>query len=69
MQLLRRATFDLIGLPPAPAEIDEFLKDESADAHEKMIDRLLQSDRKVFVEVALLFVELAQGVGIRIAAP
>jgi hypothetical protein len=41
--LIRRATFDLIGLPPTPEEIDSFLKDESPDAFTKVIDRLLQS--------------------------
>jgi mono/diheme cytochrome c family protein len=43
--LLRRVTFDLTGLPPAPAEIDLFLKDDSADAYEKAVDRLLASPR------------------------
>ncbi len=41
--LLRRATFDLIGLPPQPEEIDEFLADESPDALERVLDRLLAS--------------------------
>ncbi len=41
--LLRRATFDLIGLPPTPEEIDAFLKDESPDAFAKVVDRLLAS--------------------------
>jgi len=41
--LLRRATFDLIGLPPTPAELDAFLKDESPQAFEKVVDRLLAS--------------------------
>ncbi|MDP7250417.1 MAG: PSD1 and planctomycete cytochrome C domain-containing protein [Planctomycetota bacterium] len=41
--LIRRATFDLIGLPPTPKEIEDFLKDESANAFEKVIDRLLVS--------------------------
>jgi hypothetical protein len=39
--LIRRATFDLLGLPPTPAEIDEFLADASADAWPRLIDRLL----------------------------
>lgn len=45
-QLIRRATFDLIGLPPTPAEVDEFLTEsEEAPqaAYEKLIDRLLAS--------------------------
>ena len=40
---IRRAYFDLIGLPPTPAEIEEFLADQSPDAYEKLIDRLLDS--------------------------
>jgi len=43
--LVRRVTLDLIGLPPTPAEVDAFLADESDDAHEKLVDRLLQSPR------------------------
>lgn len=41
--LLRRLSFDLTGLPPTLAEIETFLKDESSDAYEKQVDRLLQS--------------------------
>jgi mono/diheme cytochrome c family protein len=41
--LLRRVTFDLIGLPPTPEEIDAFLADHSPDAYEKVVDRLLAS--------------------------
>jgi hypothetical protein len=44
-KLLRRATFDLTGLPPTPAEIDDFGKDDSPGAYEKRIDRMLQSER------------------------
>ncbi len=40
---IRRATFDLIGLPPTPEEIDAFLKDESPQAFAKVVDRLLAS--------------------------
>lgn len=40
---LRRVTFDLIGLPPTPEEIERFLKDDTADAYEKVVDRLLAS--------------------------
>ena len=43
--LLRRATFDLIGLPPAPEEVDAFLADESPEAFAKVVDRLLASPR------------------------
>ncbi len=43
--LLRRATYDLTGLPPTPDEIHRFLKDESPDAFAKTIDRLLASPR------------------------
>ncbi|QDT43765.1 hypothetical protein Pan241w_38690 [Gimesia alba] len=42
---IRRAYFDLIGLPPTPAEVDEFLADQSPDAYENLIDRLLASPR------------------------
>src|SRR5213075_1299268 len=41
--LIRRATLDLIGLPPAPEEVDAFLADKSARAFEKVVDRLLAS--------------------------
>ena len=41
--LIRRATFDLLGLPPTPAEIESFIKDPNTDAYEKLIDRLLAS--------------------------
>lgn len=40
---LRRVSFDLTGLPPTPQELDAFLLDESADAHERIVDRLLAS--------------------------
>lgn len=42
-ELIRRATFDLIGLPPAPADVAAFVQDESPDAFAKVIDRLLSS--------------------------
>jgi hypothetical protein len=41
--LLRRAMFDLVGLPPTPEEVDEFLADSVADAYERLVDRLLAS--------------------------
>ena len=43
--LARRVTFDLTGLPPTPAEIDAFLRDDSADAYERLVERLLRSPR------------------------
>ena len=42
-ELIRRATFGLLGLPPTPEEIDAYIKDESDDAFAKVIDRLLAS--------------------------
>jgi hypothetical protein len=41
--LLRRAYYDLIGMPPSPAEIDAFVMDAAPNAWEKVIDRLLAS--------------------------
>jgi mono/diheme cytochrome c family protein len=41
--LIRRVTFDLTGLPPTPEEIAAFLADESSDAFEKVVERLLES--------------------------
>jgi mono/diheme cytochrome c family protein len=41
--LIRRVTFDLIGLPPTPEEIDAFLADDSPEAFAKVVDRLLGS--------------------------
>ncbi len=43
--LLRRVYFDLIGLPPSPEQIDQFLNDDSADAYSKLVDQLLNSPR------------------------
>ena len=41
--LLRRAYFDLVGLPPTPEQLDKFLTDDSPDAFEKVVDELLDS--------------------------
>jgi hypothetical protein len=41
--LIRRATYDLIGLPPTPEEIDAFVADQSPNAFAKVVDRLLSS--------------------------
>ncbi len=41
--LIRRASFDLRGLPPTPAEVDQFLADRRPDAYERLVDRLLDS--------------------------
>ncbi len=43
--LIRRATFDLTGLPPAPEEIDAFLADDSPGAFARVVDRALASPR------------------------
>ena len=42
-ELIRRACFDLTGLPPTPQEVDSFLADENTNAFAKLIDRLLDS--------------------------
>jgi hypothetical protein len=41
--LIRRLSFDLIGLPPDPGEVDAFLADTSSGAYERLVDRLLDS--------------------------
>ena len=42
-KLIRRVTFDLTGLPPTWTDVQDFLKDESPEAFEKVVDRLLAS--------------------------
>lgn len=42
--LIRRVTMDLTGLPPTLEEIDDFLQDDTAEAYEKVVDRLLKSE-------------------------
>ncbi len=41
--LIRRLSFDLIGLPPSPEEVEDFLADTAPDAYERLVDRLLCS--------------------------
>ncbi len=43
--LVRRVSLDITGLPPSPEQVEEFLKDNSPDAYEKLVDRLLVSPR------------------------
>ena len=43
--LIRRLSLDLTGLPPAPDEVERFVADQSANAYEKLVDRLLASPR------------------------
>ena len=43
--LIRRASFDLIGLPPSPEDVESFVADTSDDAFAKVVDRLLASPR------------------------
>ncbi len=50
----RRAFLDLVGLLPAPAELDDFLKDRAADRREKLVRRLL-ADRRAFADHWLSF--------------
>ncbi|MEI2676404.1 MAG: DUF1549 domain-containing protein [Burkholderiaceae bacterium] len=40
--LIRRLSFDLIGLPPTVPEVDAFLNDQSPNAYENVVDRLLE---------------------------
>lgn len=42
--LIRRLSLDLIGLPPSPKEVDEFVNDPSPNAYERLVDRLLSSE-------------------------
>jgi cytochrome c553 len=43
--LIRRLYFDLLGLPPTPAEIDAFVRDRAPDSYERLVDHLLDSPR------------------------
>ena len=44
-QLVRRATYDLIGLPPTPEEIEDFLEDDDPEGFARVVDRLLASEQ------------------------
>lgn len=44
-KLIRRAAFDLLGLPPTPAEVEAFVKDPAPDAFERLLDGWLRSER------------------------
>lgn len=41
--LIRRLSYDLTGLPPTPKEVNQFINDDSTDAYERLVDRLLDS--------------------------
>ncbi|MCC6695488.1 MAG: PSD1 domain-containing protein [Candidatus Hydrogenedentes bacterium] len=43
--LIRRVTFDLLGLPPTPQEVEDFVNDDSPEAYATLVDRLLASPR------------------------
>lgn len=43
--LIRRLSFDLLGIPPSPSEVEAFCKDKSEEAYERLVDRLLASPR------------------------
>ena len=45
LTLIRRASLDLLGIPPTPEEVDAFVQDTDPQAYEKLIDRLLESPR------------------------
>ncbi len=57
--LLRRLSLDLTGLPPTPAEMDDFLADRASNAYEKAVDRLLDS-RAYAERMAIRWLEAAR---------
>ncbi|WP_339745933.1 DUF1553 domain-containing protein [uncultured Rubinisphaera sp.] len=57
--LIRRLTFDLTGLPPTISEINQFLNDESPNAYENLVDRLLSS-KKYGERMALMWLDAAR---------
>ncbi len=44
-ELIRRVTYDLTGLPPTPQDVSDFVSDDSANAYERLVDRLLASEQ------------------------
>jgi hypothetical protein len=57
--LARRLSLDLVGLPPSPAAVDAFVDDTAAGAHERFVDRLLDSD-EFGVRWARMWLDLAR---------
>ncbi|MFN7806793.1 MAG: DUF1549 domain-containing protein, partial [Planctomycetaceae bacterium] len=57
--LLRRLYFDLVGLPPKPEEVEQFLQDHSAEAYDKVVDRLLES-RHFGERMAMFWLDLVR---------
>lgn len=57
--LIRRLSFDLLGLPPEPAEVDAFLRDKSPDAYDKLVTRLLAS-KQYGERMALYWLDLVR---------
>jgi hypothetical protein len=57
--LIRRVSLDLTGLPPTPREVEEFLIDESSDAYQRLVNRLLGS-RRFGERLASLWLPLAR---------
>jgi hypothetical protein len=57
--LARRAYLDITGIPPTPEKVDAFLADKSPDAYEKLVDKLLDTDRHA-ERLAMVWLDLAR---------
>jgi len=57
--LLRRVYFDLVGLPPKPEEVESFLRDQSPEAYERVVDQLLES-RHFGERMAMFWLDLVR---------